>query len=421
MKSKERSKPRARTFYPKQESYLEYSNHIIESAKKNGRISDDDEILIIEFMNERDAEGISPIRHYKLVCDLIAARDYFPPFKECSIADLHRAIQKIKTDVKPDGKPKYKQNTVSDKIRITKRFFIWLADNGYSDIEKSKLQKIRAPAYSKNTVTSNSILSEEEVERFLEACKTPRDKAFFFMLYEGAFRVGELGDLKFRDVFITDKILKITTDKKTKKVRHVPLILSRQYYINWVNSYPGDASNPDNYVFVNQYGNPLSWLAISKRIKLIKEAAGIEKDLHAHIFRHSRITHLLQQNMPEAHLKLMAWGDVNTDMLSVYQHLTDKDIEESLARINHISLLDEVPGEVQHKRRMKPIVCSHCGTINSPTTYLCSKCGAPLTEEGKMSIDNLMDHVFRQLLDSPSLMCEAMERARKNMEQRKEY
>ncbi len=40
---------------------------------------------------------------------------------------------------------------------------------------------------------------------------------------------------------------------------------------------------------------------------------GIAKKIAPHIFRHSRVTHLINQGMKESVIKLMMWGNLITD------------------------------------------------------------------------------------------------------------
>lgn len=400
-------------FYKPAEKYYQQAENFLEKNLSEGNITSEDHELILTFMNELNAQGISPTRYIKLVMMLVKNREYHPPYKECKIGDVQAVLQKIRMDKKEDGSPKYKQNTIADRVRILKRFFIWLSENEYISMDLKKLQKIRPPAFDRNTVTEEEILTEEEVMRFLDHCPNNRDKALFWILYEGALRVGEIGELRFKDVKITDTFLRITTDGKTGKVRHIPLVLSRQHYVTWINEYPGTITS-ESFVFVNRFNQQLTRASIAKQMRVIGKAAGIEKRLHPHLFRHSRITHLLQGDNPlqESHLKLLAWGDVNTNMLATYQHLSSTDLERSIAKINNIDLDGET--DIPKKRGIKPIVCSNCGHINSPGTTLCYKCGTPLNEKGREAIENIGVYLSQVIMNNPELSFAAVEEMKKN-------
>lgn len=396
---------RSEFYYTPEENYARADSFILKSLNE-GRITEEDKRFIDEFICEKDSEGISAVRHYKIVTMIIGNRKYHPPFSQCTISDVQGVIKKIKEDKLEDGTPRYKHNTIADRIRELKRFFIWLQENGYSDIDLKKLEKIRPPAYV-NTVNEKDILTKEEIESFLNCCPSNRDRALFWMLYEGAFRVSEIGQLKFKDVKITEKFLRVTTDGKTGKIRYIPLILSRQHYVKWVNEYPNPIT-PDSYVFLDQYGKQISRAAIAKQMKIIGKKAGIEKKLHPHLFRHSRITHLLQGDypMPESHLKLLAWGSVSTNMLSTYQHLTSTDIEHSLAKVNGLEIEEEESPSKKHRVMMKPIVCKNCGTINSPGTSLCEECGTPLNEAGHDMIEAFKIFISNYAMNNPGVIYE---------------
>ena len=60
------------------------------------------------------------------------------------------------------------------------------------------------------------------------------------MLYEGGFRIGEIGDLKWSDITFADQVVKIETTFKTGKKRNIALIASREYLAAWKSDYPFD-------------------------------------------------------------------------------------------------------------------------------------------------------------------------------------
>ncbi|WP_172673809.1 tyrosine-type recombinase/integrase [Methanogenium cariaci] len=120
-----------------------------------------------------------------------------------TIGDLYEAVEKIKNGISSRGKP-YTRNTQSDLLRILKRFTVWLIENGYSDLNLKKVQKIKIPAYSTKTKSDKDILNEEEVLKIISAAKSIRYRALLSVLFEGGFRIQECADMRWQDVRFTD-------------------------------------------------------------------------------------------------------------------------------------------------------------------------------------------------------------------------
>jgi len=84
-------------------------------------------------------------------------------------------------------------------------------------------------------------------------------------------------------------------------------------------------------------------------------------------------------------------------MASTYVHLSGRNIDNALLRLNGIKTEDEVNNE-EHTLKIK--TCLRCQEANSPTSGFCSRCGCPLDvrtamllhdEESK--IDYVMDRI----------------------------
>jgi len=52
------------------------------------------------------------------------------------------------------------------------------------------------------------------------------------------------------------------------------------------------------------------------QLKRLAKRAGIERHITPHIFRHSRITHLIKENVSESVIKLMMWRQPHDQYVS---------------------------------------------------------------------------------------------------------
>jgi integrase/recombinase XerD len=356
-----------------------YTKNSIRNAIAENRITQDDGNLIHEFITETAASGnLKPCRKFKLTSILVQLRGFLPPFRSCTMADVYHAIEKIREAKTPTGKVRFSPDTIADYMRTLKRFSRWLAENGYaSGIKLDKLNKIKMPRYGMRTKTAEQMLTPDEVKRIIEACTTSRDRALVAMLYEGGFRVGELGTLRWNQVKFNDWNVVLNVEEKTGFPRYVPLVMSKPYLAQWKNDYPVEI-HEDGHVFLTQNTKiQLEYPSVNKQLCVLTERAGIQKPVTPHLFRHSRITHLIQQGYNESIIKKMMWGNLTTQMFRVYAHLTDDDIENEIAKMNGIV----INTGKKETRVLDPRQCSRCCTINPPTNNFCATCGLPLTED----------------------------------------
>ena len=105
----------------------------------------------------------------------------------------------------------------------------------------------------------------------------------------------------------------------------------------------------------------------------LKDRAGINKRIHPHLLRHTRLTELAKK-LTEQELKIFAGWTPDSKMAAQYVHLSGRDIDNSILRINGI-----VRGSQEKEaKELKPIVCPRCNEVNPSTAKFCYKCSAVL-------------------------------------------
>jgi len=367
--------PQISKFHPNDGTYQKYSRNALVRGLADNRITVDDAELIREFVAEISAtRHISAGRAFKLTHTLINLREYLGPYRHNAISDIYAAVEKVRTAHEPDGTPKYKQNTFSDFVRFLKRFYLWMCDNHYTTVEEKKILKIHPPSYDTQTKTPDMLLTEDDVRKMIEVCQNSKDRAIVSVLYEGGLRIGEIGNLRWRDIKFSDWNVTLSTSFKTGKSRTIPLVMSRAYLASWRNDYPMEVI-PDSFVFLSNRRSPLTYHGVTKQLRIIAKRAGITKHITPHIFRHTRATILIRQGYGEAITKKLLWGNLNSKMFSTYLHLVDSDVERVIAEKAGI-----VPKE-QRSKTLEPRQCPRCFTVNGPTLGFCGTCGFELTKE----------------------------------------
>ena len=145
------------------------------------------------------------------------------------------------------------------------------------------------------------VLSIEEIDAILSVIdvSTPegtRNYAIIEVLYSCGLRVSELTHLRFTDLYLDEGFIRV--EGKGSKQRLVPISdTAIQKVKNWlpyrqeINIQKGQ----EEYVFVSSRGKAISRVTVFYYIRKYAEAAGIQKEISPHVFRHSFATHLLER------------------------------------------------------------------------------------------------------------------------------
>lgn len=353
----------------------DYPERSIQKALDSGQITKQDSDLIREYVaDSQTSRNIGVKRAHKIVFVLVGLRRFIGPFTENSIADLYSGVSKIKTGISLRGN-QFSSETVTDYIGMLKTFYRWLIEEEYVSLPEKKIEKIQTPRRVSHK-TANDLLTVTEITSMLNSCKNSRERAVLSTLYEGGFRIGEIGQMVWNDLKFDGTGVVVNVNFKTGKDRYIRLVMSREHLIKWKSDYPGDPSG-DNLVFMSELKIPPTRAALNKTLKVLAGRAGVEKHFTPHTFRHSRITHLIQQGVNESVIKLMMWGSIDSKMFSTYAHLTGNDIDREIHRLYGISN-EELEATTN---RMEPKICSHCKEVNSPISKHCHLCGHSLDDD----------------------------------------
>ena len=134
---------------------------------------------------------------------------------------------------------------------------------------------------------------------------------------------------------------------------------------------------------------PLKWIGFNRLVKRLVKAASIEKRVTPYIFRHTRLT-FLANFMTEAQLCEFAGGEQGSDMPRQYVHLSGRDTDDALLKAYGLKQKDTV--ELKTPRK-----CVRCGTISSPESETCSKCGFALSVQAALEADRKKENTMGEL------------------------
>jgi site-specific recombinase XerD len=381
----------------------DYGSRSLDRATRNGAITPRDRDLIREFCDELEAtKGISQRRRDKLTSSLVTWRRFIGPFDEVGTPGLHKGIRAMKAGRTWKGTP-FKANTAADLVAILKQFYTWMIDRGHSRIPLREIEKVEIPARDGMVWATGDMISKEEIEALVRACRRDVDRAVLYVLYEGALRIGELCKLTWGDLTFDDEGVKLNIEFKTRKPRYIRLVMATEHLARWRASYPGTPEG-SALVFVNRLGGPITHAQAAKQIRRLAERAGIKKRITPHLFRHSRITHMIGDGAQESIIKLIAWGDVGSRMLPRYLHLSGVSIDKEMARLYGL----RPRGRPRKDEEFKPRQCSSCGAVSSPTTRYCGVCGASLTEEATVRRRSISTELRKMIAEDPDAFMQAL-------------
>ena len=144
-----------------------------------------------------------------------------------------------------------------------------------------------------------AVLSVEEVNAIISSVPTDtwnglRDRAILEVLYGCGLRVSEAASLNISDIFFKESFLRVKG--KGDKERIVPMgEMAMTAIRNYLERRPGPAGKAyEDRLFLNKDGKSLSRVSVFKMVKHQAMAAGVNKEISPHTFRHSFATHLIE-------------------------------------------------------------------------------------------------------------------------------
>ena len=360
------------------------------------KLDDESKYLIRGY--ERDlllVENLSLPRRERLVSVILyLTKTHFKkPLKEVTVEDIKVTLSDIeKHTYSPWTRALY-------KIAI-KKFFRWLK-YGSKNLDKYpplvSWIKVHVKRKDQPRVQASAILTEEEAHQLIETAEPGRDRAFVSILYELGSRIGEVGNLTVKD--LTRDKYSYVVDLFGKTGHRTPrIVLADPHVTEWINHHPL-RNNPDAPLWVVKDKNgkfvKMKYNSLRMMLKRIVKKSGITKRVYPHLFRHSRVTHLLgNHQINESQCKVFFGWSPESGMLSEYSHLVSNDVNEAILRINGIHVeKKEVKEATEH--------CPRCKKINSSTAKFCIYCSSILNEKTAFEHDEeekQVDTVLNELL-----------------------
>lgn len=218
-----------------------------------------------------------------------------------------------------------KASTQNSYITMIKNFFTWLQNEEYILKNPSaKLKQAKVPKVILQPYTN------EEVEKLRDVCKSNREKALFEVLISSACRIDEIAHIKIYDIDMSNRTMKVTG--KGNKQRIVYLSTRAVMYID---KYIKEERKGDSeYLFVTSkipYSN-MSTRSFQKIIKELQKRSRVTGKVHAHRFRRTQATHLLNSGMSITGVQAIL-GHESPDTTQRYARLSQDNLANEFKRL----------------------------------------------------------------------------------------
>jgi integrase/recombinase XerD len=301
---------------------------------------------------------------------------------------------------------KLSQGTIRNYKKLIKKFIRWAtAGDPPKWIRDLKLKPIESP------VQPSDILTKDELTRLLEACRHPRDKAIIAVLADGGIRVGALASCRVKNVEFNQYgaiiYLSKTGVNKTTLAKGIPLTWSAGYLNQWFAVHPlhEDPEAP-LWVTLDKNKEAVGYRTIRKMLKTSAEKAGIKKNIHPHLLRHTAITNWILDGLNEQEVKHRAgWSRGSTQMFKVYANFTEQEINNNI--------FEKYGLKTEDKRHVTLKRCPRCNNVLKPDDKFCSQCALILDQETALKFEKDAGRLDLSFLESVSLDSNISEKLQK--------
>lgn len=295
-------------------------------------------------MDKNEKATRNPVRQYQRYLKL--ERGYSPNTIEAYMHDLQLLLDYLRREekdvlaVRLDDLEHFVA-TLSDagigarsQARIlsgVRSFYHFLQLDGYMEDDPTEL--LESPKIGRHLP---KVLSTAEVDLLEDAIdlskwEGQRNKAIIEMLFSCGLRVSELVNLRFSDLYIDEKFVRVLG--KGSKERLVPIsqkaIDELNYWFADRNQMTNIKPGEEDYVFLNRRGHHLTRTMILIMIKQYAKDAGIKKTISPHTLRHSFATALLEGGADLRAIQDML-GHESIATTEIYTHIDTSMLREEI-------------------------------------------------------------------------------------------
>ncbi len=225
--------------------------------------------------------------------------------------------------------------TQSRMLSGIKSFFKYLLLENIVDNDPTLL--IESPKIGRKLPEVLTIDEIDSLQQAIDLSKPAghRNKAIIETLYSCGLRVSELINLRLSDLYLEQNYIRVKG--KGNKERLVPI---SDKAINEINIYTKQYRNHltvdkeyENFLFLNRWGRKLTRVMIFTIVKDLRAAAGIQKNVSPHSFRHSFASHLVDAGADLRAVQEML-GHESIITTEIYTHLDHQYLRDTIIQFH---------------------------------------------------------------------------------------
>ncbi|MEQ9186183.1 MAG: tyrosine-type recombinase/integrase [Cryomorphaceae bacterium] len=174
------------------------------------------------------------------------------------------------------------------------------------------ISRIKGPRKSKRLP---KVLSRTEVMAILSVTTNLKHRTILSLMYSSGLRVGEVIDLKIADINLDHhsihiKLAKGRKDRVVAMGQQMGIMLN-----NYINQY-----RPIEYLFNGKSNMQYTQTSVRTMIKRSARKAGIHKQVHPHMLRHSFATHMIEDGVNLRYVQSLL-GHSRPETTQIYTHV----------------------------------------------------------------------------------------------------
>jgi integrase len=371
---------------------------------KASDILDENKEAIYKYKKYCEAQGLTVSRVEKLTQSLYQlAKEINKPFSKFKKEDIINLMAFIE-------KSKWSDWTKSDFKKIFKRFYYKFLKGCEDYPSEAKLIKAKEPG---KKIKAKDLLTVDEVRLIASSTENPMYRALVLAMVERGIEVGAILTCRISDLrFDENGCWLYTRCKKTKyRERDVRLINSSPALRQWYDVLKEKLKDKENIddmpLWVDNNGSSLKYQTFRKWLKKSAKSCGIKKRVYPHLLRHTGITEMIKQGIPESVIKAQVGHSPKSNVIADYISLASSDVDDALLEANGIKKKDT-------KKVLRKRVCLRCHEENSPEKETCTRCGTLLDpeklfmlEEKRHELEQKIDSIYpvlKMLGDNPELI-----------------
>lgn len=231
------------------------------------------------------------------------------------------------------GQHEFATSSQARLVSGIKSFFKYLQIEDLIKVNPALL--LEAPKLSRHLPV---FLSLEEINQLFLAIDLSNDegvrnRAMLETLYSCGLRVSELVQLRLSNLYLDIGFVRVIG--KGNRERLVPIggeaIKQINLYRDYVRPHMPIKYGQEDILFLNRRGSGLSRVMVFLIIKNVAAKAGIKKNIHPHVLRHSFATHLVEAGADLRAVQEML-GHKSITTTEIYTHLDNQYLRETLVK-----------------------------------------------------------------------------------------